>query len=209
MSFLIPFANILLQLAISTREAIADPRNSSVAPKKSFTNKDYSILTAISYSFDSTFLSQNSNQSITSLALNEIRLRHDKEAEAYLDTIIQTQLKRDIPDTVLFSEYNNLFLHCLRSNLNRVFPKAPQRLERPSLGHPHRQSPQFWFWTEAGSYWLPKALPPQSRGLFDSMLSLIQVIDGVLTQRELHRRKDEAERMSGHATSWACPRLRQ
>ena len=55
------------------------------------------------------------------LVLNQIMLRRYQGAEIYLDKILAIVLSKTTNEALIYAEYNNLFLHCLRTNLNRVF----------------------------------------------------------------------------------------
>ena len=48
-------------------------------------------------------------------------LRRHQGAEIYLDKILAIVLSKTTNEALIYAEYNNLFLHCLRTNLNRVF----------------------------------------------------------------------------------------
>lgn len=54
------------------------------------------------------------------MSLTSLMLRQYEDTEAYLDKIVQTQLARTTNVGVIYTEYNNLFLHCIKTNLNRV-----------------------------------------------------------------------------------------
>ena len=57
------------------------------------------------------------------LALNEMMLKRYQDAEKYLEEILNIAKSKANNEALIYSEYNNLFLHCLKTNLNKVLTK--------------------------------------------------------------------------------------
>ncbi|EAR94619.2 tetratricopeptide repeat protein (macronuclear) [Tetrahymena thermophila SB210] len=51
---------------------------------------------------------------------NQIQLRRYQEAENTIEEIIEILQKKSTTDSLIYKEYNNLFLHCLKYNLNKA-----------------------------------------------------------------------------------------
>lgn len=54
------------------------------------------------------------------MALTLYHLRRYEDCEKALETIIENNQRFSANDAVLYDSYNNLFIHCLNTNLNKV-----------------------------------------------------------------------------------------
>ena len=50
-------------------------------------------------------------------------LKRYQDAENYLEEILNIAKSKANNEALIYSEYNNLFLHCLKTNLNKVLTK--------------------------------------------------------------------------------------
>lgn len=54
------------------------------------------------------------------MASNQVMLKYYLDAENTIEEIIEILQKKNTNDVLIYKEYNNLFLHCLKYNLNKV-----------------------------------------------------------------------------------------
>jgi len=54
------------------------------------------------------------------LVSNQLMLRRYADADEYLEEIVDTVQKHTANDAIIYAQYNNLFLHRLRVNVNKV-----------------------------------------------------------------------------------------
>ena len=62
-------------------------------------------------------------------------LRQYQGAEKYLEKILAFVLNKTTNEALIYSEYNNLFLHCLRTNLNKVYIKFVYNFPINTIGN--------------------------------------------------------------------------
>jgi hypothetical protein len=55
------------------------------------------------------------------LVINSNHLKLFSQSEKYLEKIIDVQRARSTDEVIVLGDYNNLVLHCLRTNVNKVF----------------------------------------------------------------------------------------
>ena len=54
------------------------------------------------------------------LVSNQLMLRRYQDADEYLDEIVDTVQQYSSNEPLIYAQYNNLFLHRLRTNINKA-----------------------------------------------------------------------------------------